>query len=269
MTAHVITRRPLTALLCLALLGTVIAGAAPAQAQAQIRDQFPVVAGTALETPGARQCTIGAILKSSSFPDLLIMYRRATRYAVIARHCINFVGDTVKVGGEDLGNVSFISRTDDIALIKIKPNTRRQPTCFSSSLGPRCAIASSSTPRAEGQVILGSPASPRLMRVRGTGVPTRDETFCTSGSVTGVNCTWRTTPTPPASDGFDPGEVAARTTSPALSVVFGDSGGPVLNTRGQLYGIIVRRGTDHLLGVAGYVPMSRVWATIGNYYNLA
>nr|WQM79103.1 hypothetical protein PCFP21_255 [Curtobacterium flaccumfaciens pv. poinsettiae]WQM79199.1 hypothetical protein PCFP23_250 [Curtobacterium flaccumfaciens pv. poinsettiae]WQM79337.1 hypothetical protein PCFP24_435 [Curtobacterium flaccumfaciens pv. poinsettiae]WQM79412.1 hypothetical protein PCFP11_325 [Curtobacterium flaccumfaciens pv. poinsettiae]WQM79447.1 hypothetical protein PCFP31_065 [Curtobacterium flaccumfaciens pv. poinsettiae] len=254
-------RQLFSAIGTLLLVGTVVSltGASPASAQ-DLRSELPIVAGTRLEVPGMRQCTVGAVLRSTSIFSRLTAFSRGKRYLLIAKHCAPDGAD-IKVGGQSVGKVIWTAPSDDLELVQVDPNFNRQVVCQPGSVH-RCTIVEHVYPRAFGRVFLAPNGRPRTIPMTASSVPGGDERFCTSGSSTGVNCSWSTAPTPRT--GFAPGEAAASHTQ-GIGVIAGDSGGPVVGANGQFYGIIVTRGIGPLLGLMGYIPSSRALSAVGSY----
>lgn len=244
-------------------LATLGPAAPPAQAQS-LRYQIPIVAGTALELPGARQCTVGAVLKSRSWSSLATPFRKATRYAVIAKHCAD-VGREIRVIREVVGTVTWASPTYDVALATIPPSTVQRPICAGASQLHHCTIPAA-TPRAVGRIIITNFSQPAAVPISGIGSPSPDQHFCTSGSVSFVNCGFLPAGVPP--EGWGTGELAARTTN-GRNVVMGDSGGPVMSVGGTLYGIIVMGGFPVYPDMMGYLPIETIFRDLGYEYQVA
>ncbi|PPI52137.1 hypothetical protein C5D35_10515 [Rathayibacter toxicus] len=250
-------------------VATLFIGAPPAQAQS-LREQIPMMAGTALSVPGYRQCTVGAVLTKRSAFSMLTPTGRATRYLLIAKHCAPYKGAEIKLDETTIGTVSWLSATYDAELVKVAPSTTQRPICTGASQLHNCFIPSA-TPRAVGKVILNSGSTQAAVPVPGTGLPAPGERFCTSGSVTFVNCSYEATGVPP--EGWDPGELAARTNG-RYNVLPGDSGGPVASIGGRLYGIIVQQGhgahdRHNYQGLMGYLPIDTVLQDLSWTYALA
>lgn len=251
----------LIAVICVVtLLGPVI----PAANAQSLRNQIPIMAGTALGLPGARRCTAGAVLRSRSWISLATPVRRATRYVVLARHCTD-LGNPITVGGEVVGSVTWASPDHDLAIATIPPSTVQRPLCSGPSQLHHCVIPSA-TPKAVGRIILNDGSTQRAVPIPGTGVPAVGERFCTSGSVSFVNCGFRYVDVPRRD--WNPGAAAARTYN-GRTVIFGDSGGPVASIGGRLYGIILFRGEPTYPGMMGYLPMYVVFQDLGYTYQLA
>lgn len=243
---------------------TSVLGAGPAHAQV-LRSELPVVAGTRLEVPGGKQCTVGAVLRATGIIANISQYSRGIRYLLIAKHCAQDKAE-VKVGDKAIGVVTWRASDDDLALVRVDPNSTRRVVCSGAYQLHRCTIVETITPRALGRVILDTPFSTRAVPMRPAATPGGNERFCTSGSTTGVNCSWIKTPTP--ATGYSPGEAAAANTD-GVGVLVGDSGGPVVGTQGQFYGIIVTRGIGANLGLMGYIPSDRAMRALGSGYTLA
>ncbi|AZZ56923.1 trypsin-like peptidase domain-containing protein [Rathayibacter iranicus] len=238
--------------------------AGPAATAQSLRDQIPIVAGTALEVEGARFCTAGAVLRATGLLSRAWPIANATRYVVMAGHC-GTVGETVKVGDAVAGTITWVSSDYDLALVKIPPSTVQRPVCSGASQLHHCSIPPA-TPRAVGRIILNRGSTQQAVPVPGFGIAGVGEHFCTSGAVSFVNCTFEIASV--KSSWLSPGELAAHTTT-GFSLQPGDSGGPVANISGRLYGIIISGGEDDHAGVFGYIPMSTIFHDLGYDYELA
>ncbi|PPF30981.1 serine protease [Rathayibacter tritici] len=236
-----------------ALIG---AGTAPANAVSEFREKTPLQAGSRVELPRA-YCTVGAVLSSTSWYSPMSPGIRKTRYVVLAGHCGN-EGDSVSVADQGvIGRVIWESGTSDLEIARIDPIPRTNWNCASGSMIRHCDPYTTYSPRAIGNIFLRDHTGRYVsMPFDGMGVPGENEVFCTSGAVSGVNCTWGIAPLPPRSPPF----LLAATTWTA-STVSGDSGGPVASRGGRLYGII----TDGALPASSrpdlmaYVPISRLF----------
>ena len=207
-----------------------------------IRQSLPIVAGTKLTYSGHRDCTAGLVLRWTGTLSNLTPYQRAVRYVLTAGHC-GGVNTEVKVADISVGKVIWKSGKHDLALIRVEPSATRHAVCSAPSTGMSCSIAVDYTPRAVNQIILPSlrTRSEGLVRVTGTGAPSTNEVFCTSGAVTGVICTWGKEHVtgwahPIENDTFRYAETYGS------NIVQGDSGGPVASTSGKVYGIIAEFG---------------------------
>ncbi|MBF4461144.1 hypothetical protein [Rathayibacter sp. VKM Ac-2878] len=185
---------------------------------------------------------------------------------LIAKHCADFPNAQVKVAGQLIGEVAWRAPDDDLALVRVEPTVRRHLDCNPGSDGGQCHIQEQVFPRALGRVFLNERFGEQAVPMRAAALPGGNETFCTSGSSTGVNCSWTPVRTP--SDGFSPGEAAAAFGT-GIGVIVGDSGGPVIGTQGQFYGIIVKRGINRLQGLMAYIPSDRVFRALPYYYTIA
>ncbi|MHC2186205.1 hypothetical protein ACVLV4_001858 [Rathayibacter agropyri] len=257
-------RRTLLAGICGTALLTSLCPAAPAANAQSVRDQIPVVAGTALRVYGYYRCTAGVVLQSRSWVSLATPIGRATRYVVLAKHCADYA-DPISVDGQVVGRVSWRSPTHDIELVTIPPSVVQRPVCSGASQLHHCTIPPA-TPRAVGRIILNSNPPENAVPVAGIGVPAVGERFCTSGSMSYINCAFEIADIPP--DPSHPGEELARTVTGA-TLQPGDSGGPVTSVSGRLYGIITARGRDSYVGTIGYVPMFVLMQDLGYLYDLA
>lgn len=237
---------------------------APAAADESLRDQIPIVAGTALELPGAGQCTAGAVLRSRTWMSLATPFRQATRYVVLAKHCA-YVDDEIEVDGQVVGTVTWVSATYDAALATIPPSTVQRPICSGASQLHHCTIPPA-TPRAVGRIIVTNFSQPQAVPISGTGSPSPEQRFCTSGSVSFVNCGFRPAGVPPV--GWGPGQLAGRTHN-GRNVMIGDSGGPVMSVGGTLYGIITRGGYPRYPDMIAYLPIETILQDLGYSYDIA
>ncbi|NRD08941.1 hypothetical protein [Rathayibacter agropyri] len=257
-------RRALLAGICGAALLTSLCPAAPAANAQSVRDQIPIVAGTALRVYGYYRCTAGVVLQSRSWVSLATPIGRATRYVVLAKHCADYA-DPISVDGQVVGRVSWRSPTHDIELVTIPPSVVQRPVCSGASQLHHCTIPPA-TPRALGRIILNSIPPGIAVPIVGFGVPAVGERFCTSGSRTDINCAFEITDIPPGQS--ESGQDFARTMN-GVTLQPGDSGGPVAGVNGRLYGIISKRGSDNNRDIMGYVPMFVVMQDLGYLYELA
>lgn len=175
----------------------------------------------------------------------------------MAGHCGN-VGDTISVGSQaNIGKVIWEAVAADIMIAKIDPLGRNTWNCDGSSTLHRCSPVMTYTPRAVGNVFLFNQAGRYAsVPVTGSGTPGVNEMFCTSGAISGVNCTWGLHPLPPAAPPFVLGATTWRN-----ATLDGDSGGPVVSRSGQLYGIISEGGEvwGRIPDFMSFVPISRVF----------
>ncbi|AZZ56926.1 hypothetical protein [Rathayibacter iranicus] len=250
------------AIVCvLAALGPAVPAA---NAQSSLRNQIPIVAGTAIELPGARWCTAGAVLESRSWTSLVAPFARATRYVVMAKHCAD-MGEAIRVGDAEVGTVTWESTTYDVEIATVPPSAVQRPVCSGASQLHHCTIPSF-TPRAVGRIVLNRGVVPQAVPVTGTGIPAADEHFCTSGAFSWTDCRFRIVDNPPNTRVV--GQVTARSLS-GRGVVPGDSGGPVASINGTLYGIIIVQGTGANTGLVGYLPIERIFQDLGYSYDIA
>ncbi|MHC2186208.1 hypothetical protein ACVLV4_001861 [Rathayibacter agropyri] len=238
--------------------------AVPAAKAQSLRDQIPIVGGTALEVPGARWCTAGVVLESRSWVALASPAWRATRYVALARHCAP-LGSDIKVDGAVVGTVTWVSSTYDLEIVTVPPSTVQRPVCVGESQLHHCTIPPA-TPRAVGRIILGGGGRPRAIPVRGKGIPANGERFCTTGAASFVNCSFYTVYVPPHQRDLIP--AAARSYS-EFGIVGGDSGGPVASTIGTIYGIILLEGYGRQAGLMAYLPIDLIFQDLGYSYDLA
>ncbi|QKS89428.1 MULTISPECIES: trypsin-like peptidase domain-containing protein [Curtobacterium] len=273
---HPISRSLIAAvtLLVLSSLTAFIAPATPAQAAAPNRQGLPVVAGTRIDMQYGGECTAGLVLRKSGILAFLSMKERATRYIIIAAHCVNRPQEGILVGDTLVGEVLQRDPEYDIAIARVEPVAHQQTYCSRTSFGGvSCTRSYTYTPRAVGRVILADPRTrgDGSIALNGTGSPAGDEAFCTSGSFSGVNCEFRTATYPRDSSWFTKGvpEVARNDT---FSLMRGDSGGPVVSPSGKFYGIITDSGSyssePSLLGLMGYVDAAKV-LRFANGYSIA
>lgn len=245
-------------LACLGLgvtLGMLSAGAVPANAVSEFREQIPLQAGSHIAV-GESRCTVGAVLVSTSWYASLIPSARATRYIVTAGHC-GEVGDPIRVNYQGvIGSVVWKSAILDAEIAQIDPLPESRAGCDPSSTLHRCTVSTTYTPRAIGRIFLFDPAGRySSLPVTGMGAPAANEVFCTSGAHSGVNCTWGAHRLPP---GAPPHVLGARTFR--NQVEDGDSGGPVASRSGTLYGIISEGMYPHDPDpdFMSYVPLTRI-----------
>ncbi|AZZ56928.1 hypothetical protein [Rathayibacter iranicus] len=238
--------------------------AVPAVHAQTLRDQIPIVSGTALELPGARWCSAGVVLESRSWISRASPIARATRYIALAQHC-GSLGNAIKVGGTVVGTITWVSPVDDLEILTVPPSTVQRPACIGASQLHHCTIPAA-TPKALGRIVLGSGGREQPVPVHGAGIPAVGERFCTSGAVSFVNCSYRTMDVPPAARGFVP---ATARSDNGRTVAPGDSGGPVASINGTIYGIILFQGHDEHAGTMGYLPIDLIAQDLGYGYDLA
>jgi hypothetical protein len=241
-----------------ASLALAFAGASPASATTDLRVSAPVMAGSLITYGGTRaQCTAGAVLTYDGYLGLISAKDRATRYILTAGHC-GTLHQGVIIGRTTPGTVTWVSPDSDLELITVEPEVHVEPRCDHSSLyGSTCYVANRYTPRAVGRVALTTAGSPgeRDIPMQALGTPGADETFCSSGQVTLSRCVWRfflgrETPFPSRFAG-----VVRAVTGPGNGVRPGDSGGPVVDRQGTLYGIIATSQSVHAFDLLGYTPI--------------
>lgn len=247
----------------LATLAT-LSPAVPSATAQSLRDQIPIVAGTALQLPGSRLCTAGAVLEARTWMSRATPVGRATRYVVLAKHCAD-IGSAVTVGGQVVGSVTWASSTYDLAIATIPPSQVQRPVCSGASQLHHCTIPAA-TPRAVGRIVLHRGPLLVAVPVVGFGVPAAGEFFCTSGAVSFVLCGFASVPIPPM--WWPVGAVAAGTYD-GLMPVPGDSGGPVVSYGGRLYGIIISGAINEYTGTLAYLPLPLVLQELGYIYGLA
>jgi len=243
--------------------------AGPASAEAN-RQATPIIAGTRIRMQSGAQCTVGVVLKSTSPTQRLIPKAAATRYIVIANHCVSRNGEGVVVNGKVVGQVISRSGTDDIALAKIDPDPVRTNRCNVGSFGvPLCTSGFRWEPQAHGRVVIASlrTRDDEAVPMPGWGAPGVNETFCTSGSFSGVNCSFAYAPVP---ESWFPTGISDAAKSDVLNpITGGDSGGPVMSANGKFYGIISLSGmlsaTHETQSLMGYVRAEKVFQDFPGY----
>ncbi|MHC2186210.1 hypothetical protein ACVLV4_001863 [Rathayibacter agropyri] len=185
------------------IVALVTLGPAVPTAKAQsLRDQIPIVGGTALRLPGARWCTAGAVLESRSWISLVAPIARATRYVVLAKHCAA-LGEEIRVGDAAVGTVTWTSTTYDVEIATIPPSTVQRPLCSGASQLHHCTIPPA-TPKAVGRTILDIGGGPQAIPVTRIGLPTGNEQFCTSGAFSFTDCSFHRIDYPPRRGGSRP-----------------------------------------------------------------
>jgi hypothetical protein len=182
------------------------------------------------------QCTAGGVFQSST--RVRTAFQAAVRYVLTAGHC-GELGDVVKVGGVDIGVVSWRSSTSDLLLVKVDPSVTRRTACSRNSFGVvACSLIDVPATRAASRALLPSFRARTIASVPVERWATAGYTdpFCTSGRTTGVICGWEKRPWSTTFHGEPgPGEEAAE--SPNGFVTAGDSGSPVVSLDGTLHGI--------------------------------
>ena len=251
-------RRRFMVMVATAAVLSSLAIASPSQAvDGAARGSVPIKAGTSLAMMGTNVgpfhspdgvCTAGPVMYYARFLYRIRPYDRAVRYVLTAKHCAS-LNQMVRVGGVEVGKVTWLSPDTDIALVRIEPSYTRSRSCYSTSAGPRCSILETYTPRAVGQVILAQNRSGQetSIPVTGSGAPSPGEKFCTSGQTTGIICDFTSLRKPPSMH-LDTNELPALTSS--INPAAGDSGAPVVSAGGTIYGI----HTGNYQDVAGKFP---------------
>lgn len=250
-------RRVALSLTALAVsLGMLSASARPASAVSGFRLQLPINAGTFVRL-GEWGCTTGAVLSSRSWYLQLSARLKAVRYIVLAGHC-GEVGDSISVGSQaNVGKVIWKARAADIMIARIDPLARTNWGCDGSTSLHRCMPITTYTPRAVGNVFLFDQAGRYAsVPVTGSGTPGVNEIFCTSGAISGVNCSWGLQALPHGAPPFILGATTWRNVGSP-----GDSGGPVVSRSGQLYGTISQGGDawGNIPDFMSFVPIARLF----------
>jgi hypothetical protein len=240
----------------------VIAPTAPASAVDAIRTRLPIVAGTELDFPTG-YCTAGLVVVRTGLLANITPRQRATRYVLTAKHC-GRMGDPVSVGGREVGQVSWVDPVEDLELVRIDPTSHGQPFCSPTSQGFHCTGTPTYDPAASGRVVLTTLQSRALsaIPVTGTGAPADGEVFCVSGKSSGQSCEFTSAPWR--------SEIGPRTPGQALAtggtlILNGDSGGPVVSSRGRIYGVVESTATGTLHSALIYVRVSQFFADAGGY----
>ncbi|MDO4045644.1 chymotrypsin family serine protease [Clavibacter michiganensis] len=244
------------------LVCAVLVPAAPARTDFANRNFVPIVAGSALQFPGAI-CTAGLVVVRTGLLANISPRQRATRYVVTAKHCGD-LGAEVKVAGVPVGAVTWVDPREDLELVRIDPLMDGRPFCAPSSAGFHCTGTTTFQPRASGRVLLETVRfrTLRALPVTGTGAPAAGEVYCVSAVVSGQSCVWSTAPWKPEYGSRTPGEMAAKGDA---RVAEGDSGGPVVSAQGRIYGNL--EGDFDLDGERAmiYVRISHFFEDAGAY----
>lgn len=248
----------------LLVLATLISVTTPVDADEQLRTQIPLVAGSVLWTVSGTFCTVGAVLKRSGWDANVSTYTAGFRYLALAKHCAPEVGTELGLGRRPVGIVTWVSRTDDVELVQVPPEVTSPEGCFGSH---GCIVGSVIAPRAVGRVVMAVHGRERAIPMRYMAIPGGDERFCTSGAISKVNCNWVSERERPWSWGDDGGQMARSTN--AVGVEAGDSGGPVIGSEGELYGIIQRFGTGALVNLMQYLPIATLMSQTDYAYDIA
>ncbi|PPG87326.1 hypothetical protein C5C00_11285 [Rathayibacter rathayi] len=250
----------MSAVLILASLG---ASAPPASADPPVRERRPIVAGSFVTEVGGHGCTVGAVLKRYGVGSRVSAVAAATRYLVLTKHCDPHIGARFWLNGEVIGSVTWMSDTDDVELVQVPPDSLTHG-CFSYG----CMVGGfSPRPLAVGKVIMGPLQREAPVRMLPPGSPAPGERFCTSGSVSSVNCNWASEPNRPANWGTNRGLIIRSLN--ATSTGAGDSGGPVISRQGNFYGIIQRTGNRENINLTQYLPAEQIFEQIGSEYGIA
>ncbi|CAQ01095.1 putative pat-1 homologue [Clavibacter sepedonicus] len=244
--------------------------AAPARAvDFEARSETPIRAGSVITFYGGsgsgfahpvdHHCTAGPVLVARGIISNFTEYLRAVRYVTIPVHC-GVQGQKAYAGDVEIGAVSWESPDADLAVVRVEPSAVRVSQCYHTSSGPRCTIVTHYTPRAVGEVFVAvnRRGQELPLRVAGAKVPSDREVFCSSGMVTGVKCTWTTTPEPPGWRPTGPHELIARTSGG--NVLNGDSGAPVVSQDAKIIGMVVGSGDDDgpYRTFMTYIPISYI-----------
>ncbi|QIS40600.1 S1 family peptidase (plasmid) [Clavibacter capsici] len=272
-------RLGIAAALALLICATpLIAIPSSAQAAGASRTSLPIVAGTKLTFsqpphPGTyaadSYCTAGAVFKSTTYLSRLLPYSAASRYVLTAKHC-GQVGADVSVGEDAVGKVIWASPDRDLELIKVDPEAHRNTHCGPTYGGAsRCSVIQTFTPRAVGKIILDLPYTlnfERAIPIAGVGTPTNTTRICTSGYRTGPNCTFRLVNLPPREEEQAKARGQKVMRSESAGTDQGDSGGPVSDPSGVLFGI--HHGSadpTRFANVGIYTPISEFLTEQPNY----
>lgn len=249
----------------LLVVAAVVSFATPANADDPLRLRTPIVAGTTLLGPIGNTCTVGAVLKRNGLGSLLSPFVGAVRYLVLAKHCAPELGMKFTLNSVVIGQVSWLSPTDDLELVLVAPEVTPPQGCYSSING--CYINSLARPRAVGQVILRNLGGERPVPMLPPASPAPHERFCTSGSATGVNCNWvvyRGT----TGQWRERGVAQAFATN-AQGLDHGDSGGPVVSQQGQFIGIIQKGGGTGQVNIMQYMPVAELVLQLDHEFDIA
>lgn len=239
-------------------------GSTPVRADELLRTQIPLVAGSVLWTDSGTFCTVGAVLKRNGWDANVSTYTAAFRYLILAKHCAPEIGAQLGLGRQPVGIVTWVSATDDVELVQVPPEVTRPEGCYGSH---GCFVGSRIAPRAVGRVVMAVHGRERAIPMRYMAIPGGDERFCTSGAVSRINCNWVSERERPWTWGDDGGQIARSTN--AIGVEAGDSGGPVIGSEGELYGIIQRFGTGAFVNLMQYLPIATFMAQTDHAYDIA
>ncbi|CAN7249574.1 hypothetical protein [Acidovorax sp. LjRoot117] len=228
------------------------------------RQEIPAMAGTEIHLENGESCTVGGVFRRRGFWQNITAYRKNTRYAVTARHCV-VANEEVRVGlgfnsGQWLGKVVWLDQIRDVAMVRVPPDVTWNHVCV---VDPKwnnpCHLTYTTTPRAVGRVItvpFGLPTFSSLP-LAGVGSPAPGLPFCTSGAITNITCDWVSAPIPHGPES-PPEGVAKGAINTLRPVQPGDSGGAVVSTHRLLYGFISFRQNPldpNLPYFMGYTPV--------------
>lgn len=227
---------------CCALIAVALTSATPAHALLRSRVNHVLVAGSYVE--GSSECTLGVILTKNGFWNNVSPYRRAMRYAVTAAHC-TVMGQTID--GENhspIGKTIDLDEEHDTALIELYPLSSMGCSWItpggSGSGGAHCVPTSIYRPRALGRVFMSPGGAEQQIPMTGPASPQDGSQICTSGIVTGINCSFSAVPLPPIWVDHFRGRRAGYTDG--RNVEPGDSGSPVVDSHGVFFGIQTGKG---------------------------
>lgn len=223
------------------------------------RSQTPIISGTKLTFP-TMDCSAGLAVNKTGFFDNVTQYQRAVRYVVVAGHC-GEVNDPVLLGHNSVGKMVWKSGKSDLGLVKIEPSKRASTHCSAPSTGMTCSIIVTYDPLAKGRVFVTQNGA--NVAISGVGNPGPNEVFCTSGYMSGVNCSWGKINAPSTGNYGTHIENSDTAQTVRANVEDGDSGGAVTSfgvTR-KIYGIISMKG--HPFGAS---PTNMKYVAISHFF---
>lgn len=231
------------------------------------RAEYPLIAGTRVKSPGDAEnqshfCTVGAVLVPKRASSRISSYEQAKRWFVTTTACAPksasvFLG---RLGKDSVvGTVVWRSFTSDIELVQVLPRADNMKRRCAGSKNPSfCLKRPTYSPRADNRVFALSESKEQSTLVKGWE-ETLKQTFCTSGSASGVRCVWQRTGAPRQHVGFI---LQFADSSGANILVGADSGGPLVSDDSHLIGIVSSVRVGRLLA---YTSMGQVLKELSGF----
>ncbi|WP_215775192.1 hypothetical protein [Rathayibacter toxicus] len=121
-------------------------------------------------------------------------------------------------------------------------------------------------PRAVGRVFVHRGSQTTTIPMTGPGSPANGARVCTSGMMTGFNCTFTAAPAPQNWHDVSPHQRAAHTDGPNIDI--GDLGSPLTNEEGTFFGVVTDKGhpntpEEHLIS---WTPAETIFREYPGYF---